>query len=160
MKIKLKKITPENIWNVVKLQVKDDQKKFIASNTASILEAYATQNIGNKVETFAIYNNYQLIGFFMIDFDIWNWEGAPKVARNNYCLWRFMIDKHFQNKGLGKQSLKEIISYVKTKPLGNGNKIYLLCVQSNVHAIRLFEELGFKPNGEKDGSEIVLTLEL
>lgn len=160
MKIKLEKITAKNIWDVVKLQVKDKQRKFVASNTVSLLEAYATQNEGGQVETFAIYDGKQLVGFMMINFDVWNWKGAPKVAHHNYCLWRFMIDKNFQNQGLGRQALKKLIAYVKTKPLGDGDKLYLSYVPGNAYAEKLYKDAGFKENGEKDGPEIVLTLDL
>ena len=47
--MKLEKITNQNLWDVVNLEVKPDQEKYIADNTISLLEAYATQNEGGKV---------------------------------------------------------------------------------------------------------------
>lgn len=158
--MEFKKITEANIWDVIKLKVKDNQNNFVASNTVSLLEAYATQNEGGKVETFAIYNNKQLVGFIMINFDVYNWPGAPKVARGNYCLWRFMIDYHFQGQGLGKKALAKILAYIKTRPLGDSDQLYLSFVPGNKYAEKLYQEFGFKPNGEKDGPEVVLVLDL
>lgn len=48
--MEFKKITNKNLWDVVNLQVKENQKKYIATNTVSLLEAYATQNENERVE--------------------------------------------------------------------------------------------------------------
>lgn len=158
--MEFKKITNKNLWDIVNLQVKANQKKYIATNTVSLLEAYATQNENERVETFAVYEKDILVGFIMINFNVFNWDGAPKVARNNYCIWRFMIDQRHQGKGLGKKALNKLIDYIRTKPLGEGEKIYLSYVPGNDWAEKLYKEAGFVSNGEKDGEEIVLVLDL
>ena len=153
--MEFKKITNKNLWDVVNLQVKANQNTYIATNTVSLLEAYATQNENERVETFAVYEKDILVGFIMINFNVFNWDGAPRVARNNYCIWRFMIDQRYQEKGLNK-----LIYYITTNPLGEGEKIYLSYVPGNDWAEKLYKEAGFVPNGEKDGEEIVLVLDL
>ena len=60
----------------------------------------------------------------------------------------------------GKKALNEIIKYVKTMPLGKGEKLYLSYVPGNDYAEKLYKDAGFVPNGEKDGEEIVLVLDL
>ena len=47
--MELKRITNQNLWDVVNLKVKSDQKEYVADNATSLLEAYATQNEGEKV---------------------------------------------------------------------------------------------------------------
>lgn len=158
--MRLEKITNQNLWDVVNLEVKPDQEKYIVDNTISLLEAYATQNEGEKVETFAIYEKETLFGFAMINFNVFKWRGAPKVARNNYCLWRFMIDQKYQDQVLGIEALSMLIKYVKAKPLGNGKKLYLSYVPENIVAERLYKFAGFVSNGEKIGDELVLVLDL
>lgn len=158
--MELKKVTNQNLWDVVNLKVKSDQKEYVADNATSLLEAYATQNEGGKVETFAIYEKDNLVGFAMINFNVCNWKGAPKVARNNYCLWRFMIDQKYQDQGLGGDALATLIKYIKTMSLGNGNKLYLSYVPSNVAAEQLYKAAGFVPNGERIEEEVVLVLDL
>ena len=158
--MEFKKITNKNLWDVVNLQVKANQKTYIATNTVSLLEAYATQNEDERVETFAVYEKDILVGFIMINFNVFNWDGAPRVSRNNYCIWRFMIDQRYQEKGLGKKALNKLIDYIRTNPLGEGEKIYLSYVPGNDWAEKLYKEAGFVPNGEKDGEEIVLVLDL
>ena len=73
--MELKKVTNQNLWDVVKLKVRSDQKEFVADNATSLLEAYATQNEGGKVETFALYEKDTLVGFAMINFN----EKRPKI---------------------------------------------------------------------------------
>ncbi len=58
--MELKKVTNKNLWDVVNLKVKSDQKEYVADNVTSLLEAYATQNEGEKVETFAVYEKDNL----------------------------------------------------------------------------------------------------
>ena len=48
--MELKKVTNQNLWDVVNLKVKSDQKEYIADNTISLLEAYATQNEGERLK--------------------------------------------------------------------------------------------------------------
>lgn len=46
--MEFKKITNKNLWDVVNLQVKENQKKYIATNTVSLLDA----NCKNKLNTY------------------------------------------------------------------------------------------------------------
>lgn len=158
--MEFRKVTSQNLWDVVKLKVKPEQKEYVADNTTSLLEAYSSQNEGKKVEAFAIYEKDELVGFFMINFDLWNWQGAPEVSKDNYCLWRFMIDQKFQGNGLGRQALNKIIDYVKTMPLGKSKKLYLSYVPGNDVAEKIYKDAGFVANGEKDDDEVVVVLDL
>ena len=38
--IRLEKVNGKNVWDLLKLQVSEDQKSFVASNDVSIIEAY------------------------------------------------------------------------------------------------------------------------
>ena len=42
--IRLKKISGKNIWDILKLRVRENQRSFVASNDISIIEAYVAQN--------------------------------------------------------------------------------------------------------------------
>ena len=116
--MELKKVTNQNLWDVVNLKVKSDQKEYVADNATSLLEAYATQNEGKKVETFAIYEKDNLVGFAMINFNVYHWEGAPKVARNNYCLWRFKLYLSYVPSNVAAEQLYNAAGFVP-----NGEKI-------------------------------------
>jgi diamine N-acetyltransferase len=71
-----------------------------------------------------------------------------------------MIDQKYQDQALGIDALAMLIKYIKTMPLGNGNKLYLSYVPSNFAAEQLYKAAGFVPNGEKIEEELVLVLDL
>jgi hypothetical protein len=78
--IKLKKVNSDNIWDVIKLSVSEQQKNFVASNRESILEAYATIADGNMALPFAIYNDDTLVGFVMFGYGSTGDEDEPKIS--------------------------------------------------------------------------------
>ena len=61
--LKLKKINRNNIGEILKLEVFDNQKSFVATNNSSIIEAYIAITENNDVFTFGIYNDGTPIGF-------------------------------------------------------------------------------------------------
>jgi len=102
--LKLKKINRNNVAEILKLEVFENQKSFVATNNSSIIEAYIAITDNNDVFTFGIYKDDTPIGFLMIGFDVYSDdEGAPKIAKGNYNIWRLMIDKKFQGKGFCKK---------------------------------------------------------
>lgn len=91
--LELKKINRNNIGEILKLEVFDNQKSFVATNNSSIIEAYIAITENNDVFTFGIFKDATPIGFLMIGFDLnSDDEGAPKMAKGNYNIWRLMID--------------------------------------------------------------------
>ena len=68
-----------------------------------------------------------------------------------------MIDEKYQGRGLGKEALRHIISYFKENSATN---IRLSTKDSNVHAIRLYKSVGFRPTGEVIDGETVFELNL
>ena len=91
--IRFEEITNKNIWKVCTLEVFDDQKDFVAENIQSLAEAYATRNEGNNALPLAVYNDEVLIGFVMIGKGTVGEEDESDLIKENYCLWRLMIDK-------------------------------------------------------------------
>ena len=63
--IELKKITNKNVWKVAKLAVNKIQEEFVATNTESVLEAFATINEGHIAMPFAIFDGDTPVGFIM-----------------------------------------------------------------------------------------------
>ncbi len=55
--LELKKINRNNVADILNLEVFDNQKSFVATNTSSIIEAYIAISENNDVFTFGIYNN-------------------------------------------------------------------------------------------------------
>ena len=68
--IKLKKINRNNVGEILKLEVFDNQKSFVATNNSSIIEAYIAITDNNDVFTFGIYKDDAPIGFLMIGYNV------------------------------------------------------------------------------------------
>lgn len=159
--IHLEKVNGGNIWDILELSVDDSQKKFVADNKTSIIEAYAAITSGGHVFTFGIYDDKTPVGFVMIGFGTDEyWEDHPKIAENNYNIWRFMIDKRFQHKGYGKAALRLALDFIRTYPCGRAEKCWLSYEPENITAQKLYSSFGFVPNGEKDVDEIIAVLDL
>ena len=159
--LKLKKINRNNIGKILKLEVFDNQKSFVATNNSSIIEAYIAITENNDVFTFGIYKDDTPIGFLMIGFDVYSDdEGAPMITKGNYNIWRLMIDKKFQGKGFGKKAMDLALEFINTLPCGIAKYCWLSYESDNDVARELYKSVGFVETDEKDGEEIVAILEI
>lgn len=159
--LKLKKINRKNVGEILKLEVFDNQKRFVAPNNISIIEAYLAIVENGHVFTFGIYNDDAPVGFLMIGFDVNSDDAdAPKIAKGNYNIWRFMIDKKFQGKGFGKKAMNLALEFVNTFPCGTAKYCWLSYESDNYVAQQLYQSVGFVETDEKDGEEIVAILKL
>ena len=157
--MELRKIDLSNIDDILALSVAEEQKSFVASNQASIVEAYATNASGFTALPFGIYAEDMPVGFVMFGYDRLD-EDDPSAADGNYCLWRFMIDHRFQGRGYGKAALSACLEYLKTFPCGPAEACWLSYEPENHRAAQLYRKFGFVENGEVSGNEIVAVLEL
>ena len=158
--IELRKVDDENLWDIVKLSVKEEQRNFVATNTESILEAYTTVTSGGVALPFGIYNDDYLIGFVMFGYGSTGDEDEPAIASNNYCIWRFMIDSKYQGKGFGKEAMSASLRYLQSEPCGKGDYCWLSYEPENTIAKALYSSFGFYENGEMCGDEIVSVLQI
>lgn len=159
--IKLKKINRNSIVEILKLEVFDNQRDFVATNTSSIIEAYIAISENNDVFTFGIYKDDTPIGFLMTDFDVnSDDEGALRIAKGNYNIWRLMIDKKIQGKGFGKIAMNLALEFINTFPCGAAKYCWLSYESENDIARQLYKLVGFVETEEKDGEEIVAIMKL
>ena len=158
--ITIKKINSNNVWKIIKLEVNDDQKSFVATNVESIIQAYTTISSGGVALPFGIYQDEVPVGFLMIGYGGIPNDDNPAIANGNYCLWRFMIDKKYQRKGYGKIALQLALDFIKTFPVGKAKYCYLSYEPENTIAAKLYHSFGFKETGEYDGDEIISIMEL
>jgi diamine N-acetyltransferase len=159
--LRLEKVNGKNVWELLKLQVSEEQKSFVAANDTSIIEAYTAITGNGYAFPFGIYDGETPVGFLMIGFDIDDyWEDAPEIAKGNYNLWRLMIDKKYQGKGYGKETVKLALDYIRTKPCGEAEFCWLSYEPENKVAADLYRSFGFEETGEMDGEELIAVLKL
>ena len=159
--LRIESVNGRNVWDILKLCVKEEQKSFVAGNDVSIIEAYTAITGGGHAFPFGIYDNNIPVGFLMIGYGIDDyWEDAPEIAANNYNLWRLMIDKRYQRNGYGKEAVKLALDFVRTKPCGEAEYCWLSYEPDNIVAKNLYSSFGFVESGDKDGEEMIAVLKL
>jgi len=147
--IELRKITWDNFHECINLQITDEQEErdYVPSNTYSLAQAYAlgaNEEFPLQQTLSGIYNDEIMIGFTWVYYTTsCEYDNEPC-----YVINRFMIDKQYQNKGLGKQAMTKILSYIKTHPHGEAKAVYLSYDRRNIVAIKLYQSLGFKETGQ------------
>ncbi|MFD1060491.1 hypothetical protein ACFQ1H_00525 [Scardovia wiggsiae] len=67
--LRLEKVNGKNVWDIIRLEVSDDQKSFVAANDISIIEAYTALTGNGYAFPFDIYEDDVPVGFLMIGFD-------------------------------------------------------------------------------------------
>ena len=159
--VRLEKINGKNVWDALRLSVKENQREFVAGNDVSIIEAYTTITANGYAFPFGIYDDEQIVGFLMIGFDKDDyWDDVPDIANGNYNLWRLMIDQKYQHRGYGKRAIELALEFVRTFPCGKADYCWLSYEPENVVAKELYASFGFTETGEKDGEELIAVLKL
>ena len=143
--ITLKEITAETVWPIMKLNVAENQKSFVAPNANSIAEAYFTKEARFR----AIYAGEEPVGFVMLFAD----EKKPE-----YFLWRLMIAESHQGLGYGYLAMEQVIEHVKTLP--GAVELLTSYVPGDGNPSPFYYKLGFEETGEWEDDEKVLKLKL
>ena len=163
--IHIESIDPRNVWDALDLKVKKEQKTFVASNDISLIQAYVAVGSDCRAFPFVIFNDKKPVGFLMIGFneaamyDYYD-ETPPEILKNNYSLWRLMIDRRYQNRGYGREAITQALDFIRTWPCGKADFCALSYEPENTVARNLYHSFGFVENGEMDGDEIVAVLKL
>ena len=131
--IKLEEITADNFEDVLNLKVSKNQENFVSTTAYSLAQAYVYRE---NAYPFAIYADDTLVGFIMFGF---------YESRNQYTLWKFLIDEKYQNKGYGKIALLLGIEYMKKQH--DIKEMYTgVSIDNNV-AERLYYSVGLQLTG-------------
>ena len=143
--IEIVEITKSNWQECISLSVSDEQKGFIASNVYSLAES----KFEPEMHPIGFKKDDSLIGFAMFGYE---------TDENRAWIIRFMIDEKYQNKGLGKEALSQLIKLLSSKYVILSIR---LCVEpENIMAIKFYEKFGFSSTGEKWGNELIFELKI
>lgn len=143
--VTLQEVTEKTVESILKLEVADDQKKFVASNAVSIAHAHFSKYAWFR----AICADDTPVGFVMLYID-------PK--KPEYWLWRFMIDKNHQGKGYGRKTLDLVTAYIKTLP--NAKEFLLSYTPAEGNPSPFYQQFGFEETGKIEEGERVMKLDL
>jgi diamine N-acetyltransferase len=147
MNVTLREITSETVRAVTKLAVRPDQESFVAPNAVSLAQALFSDEAWYR----AIYADEELVGFVMLSDETLK---ADPPAEPNIGLWRLMIDAKHQHKGLGREAMRLILQYVRSRP--GIHYFYTSYVPEPGGPGPFYLGLGFAPNGEVEDGEVVV----
>lgn len=145
MKLIFKEVDSENWEDCVDLKVSKEQEKYVAPNWYSILQA----KFEEELYPICIYDGEEMVGFLMYDLD-------PDTKRMEMC--RLMIDKKFQGKGYGKETILKLFDLIREEY--GKIKFYTSIEPENIGAQKLYESLGFEKTGEIMWDEEVMVAQL
>lgn len=155
--LRLEKVNGQNVWELLKLRVSNDQRNFVASNDTSVIEAYTAITGNGYAFPFGVYDEDTPVGFLIIGFDADDyWDKAPAIAKGNYNLWRLMIDKAYQKRGYGKEAVRLALNFKESFPCGKANYCWLSYEPENGVARQLYRSFGFVETEEMDGKEVIV----
>lgn len=153
--IELRKITDDNFEECIKLEPKEDQKNFVASNISSLAEAYVALTNNECIPMpYAVYDNDTMVGFIMLSFS----EPDEFNSENAYWVWRLMIDRKYQGKGYGRETMTKALDLIRTFPHGQASSVCLSYEPENTVAKGLYTSLGFRETGQTLGRELMARL--
>jgi diamine N-acetyltransferase len=148
--VHLRQITDDNRDAVRALRVRRDQKRFVASVSKSLKEAAATPEANPWYR--AVYRGEEPVGFVMLS---WNPPTGPFKGR--HFLWRLLIDKRYQRRGIGREVLTQIVELVRAD---GATELLTSYEPGEGEPWPFYRRFGFQPTGEIDDDEIVLRLTL
>lgn len=138
--VHLHEITKENLDAVLELKTTKEQEAYVSTVAHSLAQAWVYRNTAYP---FAIYDDDVLVGFVMIGF---------YEAKQQYTLWKLLIDEQYQHRGYGRQTVELAKQYL-IDTFGV-TEICLGVHEDNTAAIRLYQFAGFTATGETDGDQL------
>ena len=143
--VTLREITADSVRAICRLDVRPEQRAYVAPNAVSIAQAHFEPRAWFR----AIYAGDTPVGFVMLEED-------PDTAE--YFLWRFMIDAEHQGKGYGRRALDLVVEHVRGRP---GARELLSSFRDGEHTPREFYRgYGFVETGEIEDGEVKIRLAL
>lgn len=136
-KLHFKPVDHKNRKEVESLQIFPAQAGWIETTSDCMQEADEL----NQWRPVGIYDGDLLIGFAMYGF-------FPEPSPGRLWLDRLLIDKKYQGKGYGKQAAIALLDRLHSEY--TSNKVYLSVYENNFNAIQLYQQVGFRFNGEYD----------
>ncbi|WP_434120903.1 GNAT family N-acetyltransferase [Salinicoccus roseus] len=142
-------INEDNFWKVINMEVSEDQAGFVAPNVKSLAESYLYRN-DDDVIPYAIQDQDEVVGFILIDID---------AEKREFMIWRMMIDKRYQKRGYGKQTIQKAIDMAGKS--GEYDILVADYVKGNEVMGKLLKSIGFYSHSfDEENNEYVLHYKL
>ncbi|MBI5936081.1 MAG: GNAT family N-acetyltransferase [Chloroflexi bacterium] len=138
---------------LIKLDVHEAQKEFVASNLYSIAESQFGFDFEGHWDylAFGIYDNDTPVGFLMYGLNL------AHPARQAF-ITRLMVDEKFQGQGFGRFGMEKMLEIFRTD--ARVKEVGISYEPENDVARKLYANCGFAETGAMIGDEVLAVLKL
>ena len=143
--LRLVPVTPEN-WRP-DIAVAEAQRRYVAPPMSILARAYAYREQRSRAYILAV--GEEPVGMAL-------YYDCPELAA--YVFSELFVDRNHQGQGRGEAAARALLDEMAAD--GRYDRVVLCYIEGNEAARRLYEKLGFRPTGERDGDEIVMEKEL
>jgi diamine N-acetyltransferase len=152
----IRPVTKDNWKELIQLKIREDQKRFVASNLYSIAEAqFGFDDLDGShwnASAWGIYaNDGAPVGFLMYGY---NFPDSNVQA----FIFRLMVDEKYQGMGYGRFGMNWMLEQFKKDERIKG--VGISYEPENDVARKLYASLGFVETGEILGEEVLAVLHL
>jgi diamine N-acetyltransferase len=151
MRVTLQPITADTVRQITDLAVSPEHQSYVASNAVSLAQALFHPEAWYR----AVYVDDAPAGFVMLYDETIRPEPPPEPK---VYLWRFMVDRRFQRRGIGQAALEELVAHLRGK--GAFRTLRTSYVPGPDSPAGFYLRFGFNATGEIDDGEHVLELSL
>jgi len=152
-KVSLREITTANRAAVEALAITETQAEYVTGVAQSLAEAAETPGACPWYR--AVYLDDEPVGFVMISDGI---RVDDPGYLGPYFLWRLLIDRRYQSRGIGSAALALVVAHVRTRT--DARVLLTSVAQGPASPIGFYLRLGFRETGEVHEDELVLELDL
>ena len=138
--VELREITQENFEECLKLRVAEHQRAFVSTTVHSLAQAWVSRDTAYP---FAIYADDTMVGFLMLGY---------YERKDQYTLWKFLIDERYQNRGYGREALRLAVQFLVDR--FHVKEVYTAYYSSNRVARELYASFGFRETGEVEDNQV------
>ena len=143
--ISLQEVTATSVRAVCALDVSPEQRSYVAANAVPIAQAHFEPCAWFR----AIYADETPIGFVMLHED---------PEKEEYFLWRFMVDAAYQRHGYGRRALDLVAEHVRAQP--GARELVSSYIPGSAGPADFYRRYGFKETGDIEDGEVVIQLDL
>ncbi|HFI2446942.1 GNAT family N-acetyltransferase [Streptococcus suis] len=142
--IGLELVNKDNFDAVLQVKLAEADERKVASVEYSLAQAWLYREEGHLFP-YAVKSGQKVVGFVLLAIQ----------EDKSYYVWRLLIDSHYQNRGYGKEVIRQVIGLAKENP--SCHTVTMNYVIGNHKMRYILEKFGFQSVG-MIGQEIKMEL--
>ncbi len=148
----LRDVDLSNYYPVMMLELADDQRDFVWTNSGPLAEAAYVP--GFRPRALYLGDDPVGLGLWGPYYPGYAYESAPEPGA--YIIDHVMIDRHHQGRGFGRRLVDMMIA--EMRGIADCRRILLAVEPRNTNAIALYRKLGFEDIGRTHEDDILMEL--